>query len=110
MTRRAPVLVVPDEAVELVRSIVDAENGFWDTLRELNRGDREGTRRATGTDIGDILARDDAKSAACERLRKKYFPRAARVTVDIWGDVYTWSPTGRVVRKVWSLPAPRVGQ
>lgn len=74
-------------------------------LRHADHGRHERSTRGphtTGADIDALLGRDDHKKALEAKLRKKYFPRAARVSVDRWG-VYTWSPTGRVVRKVWTV-------
>lgn len=103
---RAPAIPVPDEATELVSQILAIQEGFWSRLRELNDNDATGGPRTTGRDIDSLLDRDKAKTDLEEQLRRRFFRRAARVTVDQWG-VYTWSPTGRVVRMVWKVARPR---
>lgn len=103
---RAPMIPVPDEARELVDEINSIRAGFWDRLRQLNDDEANGGPRTTGADIDGLFTRDDRKTALEAELRRRYFRRAARVTVDQWG-VYTWSPTGRVVRMVWKIEQPR---
>lgn len=97
MTGRAPAIPVPDDARELVDAILARQAAFWDGVRALNRADRP-----TGAMADNALAEGDTAEALSGELRRKHFPRAARVTVDKWG-VYTWSPTGRVVRQVWTI-------
>lgn len=106
MSRRASAIPVPDEARELVDEINAIQAGFWSHLRELNNNDANGGPHTTGRDIDNLLGRDDRKAELEAQLRRKWFPRAARVTVDQWG-VYTWSPTGRSVRMVWKIEQPR---
>lgn len=106
MTRRAPAVDVPTEARDLVAEINTIRAGFWSRLRELNANDADGGPRTTGADIDGLFGRDDVIRDLEAQLRRRYFPRAARVTVDQWG-VYTWSPTGRVVRMVWKIDQPR---
>lgn len=103
---RAPAIPVPAEAHPLVEEINAIRAGFWCRLRELNDNDAKGGPRTTGRDLDDLLGRDDRKVELEAQLRRKWFPRAARVTVDQWG-VYTWSPTGRSVRMVWKIEQPR---
>lgn len=107
MSRRASAIPVPDEARELVEEINAIRAGFWSRLRELNANDANGGPRTTGSDIDGLLGRDGEKADLEDQLRRRFFPRAARVTVDQWG-VYTWSPTGRVVRMAWKLTPPPV--
>ncbi len=106
MSRRASAIPVPDDARELVDEINAIQEGFWSRLRELNNNDANGGPHTTGRDLDDLFGRDDRKAELEAQLRRKWFPRAARVTVDQWG-VYTWSPTGRVVRQVWKIEQPR---
>lgn len=106
MSRHASAIPVPDEARELVDEINAIQAGFWSHLRELNNNDATGGPRTTGRDIDSLLDRDKAKTELEDQLRRRFFRRAARVTVDQWG-VYTWSPTGRVVRQVWKIEQPR---
>lgn len=89
---------VPDEAIEIVAAINSAEDVFWGQMRDFNQ-------RPTGTQADSIMSQSDDRDEMIDQLRRKFFPRAARVTVDRWG-VYTWSPTGRIVRMVWSIPQP----
>ncbi len=106
MSRRASAIPVPDEARELVDEINAIQEGFWSRLRELNNNDANGGPHTTGRDIDNLLDRDATKTELEDQLRRRFFRRAARVTVDQWG-VYTWSPTGRVVRQVWKIEQPR---
>ena len=103
---RAPATPVPEDARELVTQILELQTGFWSRLRELNNNDATGGPRTTGRDIDALLERDSTKTELEDQLRRRFFRRAARVTVDQWG-VYTWSPTGRVVRMVWKIVPPR---
>lgn len=103
---RTPAIAVPAEARPLVEEINAIRAGFWSRLRELNDNDANGGPSTTARDLDDLLGRDDRKAELEVQLRRKWFPRAARVTVDQWG-VYTWPPTGRVVRQVWKIEQPR---
>ena len=102
---RPPATPVPVDALELVSEINAIRAGFWNHLRELNANDAAGGPRTTGADIDGLFERDNRKKALEDELRRRYFRRAARVTVDQWG-VYTWSPTGRIVRQVWTIEQP----
>lgn len=102
MSRYVAPVAVPAEARELVDAITASGARFWSTLAELNRRDREGKRRTMRADIDGLLAESTARDELLEQLRKRFLPRASRVTADKWG-VYTWSPTGRVVRMVWKI-------
>lgn len=96
MTRPAAT-PVPDDARATVDEILAAHTAWRDALRTIANHPRP-----TGAMADDIFALDDERKKLEEGLRRAYFRRAARVTVDQWG-VYTWSPTGRVVRMVWKI-------
>lgn len=102
---RSHATPVPAEARDLVDEINAIRAGFWDRLRELNRNDANGGPRTTGADIDGLLERDTRRAELEGELRRRWFRRHARVTVDQWG-VYTWSPTGRIVRQVWTIEQP----
>ncbi|WP_036967806.1 hypothetical protein [Promicromonospora kroppenstedtii] len=61
--------------------------------------------RLTGERVAAHIAKSDRIDADEEALRRKYFPKSARLTVSDWdGSVITVSPTGRL-RTVY-VPAP----
>lgn len=73
-------------------------------LAALARGEREG--RLTGDHVAANIAAADRIWADEEVLRRKYFPRAAKLFVSDWdGSVMTVSPTGRP--RIVYMPAPK---
>lgn len=97
MTRRVPAVSVPEEARELVDAILVRRAAFWGGVKAFNRA-----ARPTGAMLDDASAAMDSANDLEEKLRRQFFRRAARVTVDRWG-VYTWSPTGRRITQVWKI-------
>jgi hypothetical protein len=62
--------------------------------------------RLTGAHVEAHIAKSDRIDADEEALRRKYFPKSARLMVSDWdGSVITVSPTGRL-RTVY-VPAPK---
>ena len=97
MMPRPLAVPVPPEATEAVAQIVAKDAEFREAIRAMNRHERP-----TGVMAEAIFALADERTAMETQLRRTFFPRAHRVTVDPWG-VYTWSPTGRSIRQVWKL-------
>ncbi len=99
--RYVPPAPVPAEARELVDAILARHAAFWDGMKAFNRSERP-----TGAMLDAASGERDSAEALEDQLRRAFFRRAARVTVDEFG-VYTWSPTGRVVRQVWKIEQVR---
>lgn len=101
---RAPAVPVPDVARESVDAIV-AQRAAWQIATRNLRVAME-AHAATGADADALFSQAKAIDAAEDALRKKHFPRVARVTVDPWG-VYIFTPSGRGDRMVWKREPTR---
>lgn len=81
---------------------------FRETSSELAQLARED--RLTGAHIAAKLAHSDRTYAAEEALRRKYFPKSAKLFVSDWdGSVITVSPTGRLRTVYVPAPTPECG-
>lgn len=66
-------------------------------------GEAARAHRLTRELVEASLAAHDDLAAACESFRSAHHPRAGRV-VARWGEVFTVSPGGRRVRRVYLAP------
>lgn len=93
------------EAASEVERLADERRRWREGTSELARlGDQD---RLTGAHVAAHIAKSDRIDADEDALRRKYFPKSARLFVSDWdGSVIAVSPTGRL-RTVY-VPAPKV--
>lgn len=63
--------------------------------------DRAVALEPTRVTVDAALTAHRAHDAACETFRHRYYPRAGRV-VAVFGEVFTVSPGGRRIVRVWA--------
>lgn len=99
------------EAADEVERLVYERKRYREATSELAalaRGEREG--RLTGAHVGANIAASERIHADEEKLRRRYFPRAAQLFVSDWdGSVITVSPTGRARTVYVPAPTPECG-
>lgn len=101
---RATERFARDAALEVER-LADERRRWREGSSELAR--LAELDRLTGAHVDAHLAKSDRIHADEDALRRRYFPKSARLMVSDWdGAVITVSPTGRL-RTVY-VPAPKV--
>lgn len=93
------------EAAGEVERLAEERRRWREGSSELARlGEQD---RLTGAHVAAHIAKSDRIDADEDALRRKYFPKSARLMVSDWdGSVITVSPTGRLRTVYVPAPAP----
>jgi hypothetical protein len=99
-------IVIPDGFAEVAASLAAEREQWYQDLKSLNRrlelpyGD---PGRPNGGELDELMRRSAETDDREEAARRRFFPRAHRLSVTTMGALLV-SKTGRSLRRVWAPP------